>query len=102
MGAYQKVYEFAASAGALEGYVYPKERVDLRSLLRWVNHLVAQYEDLPAEVRLEFQFLCDGTLGRAIQSIQPILGGDHEVIQKLKKMVVGKLPLSYDDFDHGQ
>ncbi len=102
MGAYQKVYEFAASAGALEGYVYPKERVDLRSLLRWVNHLVAQYEDLPAGVRLEFQVLCDGTLGRAIQSLQPILGGDHEVIQKLKKMVVGKLPLSYDDFDHGQ
>ncbi len=102
MGAYQKVYEFAASAGALEGYVYPKERVDLRSLLRWVNHLVAQYEDLPAEVRLEFQVLCDGTLGRAIQSLQPILGGDHEVIQKLKKMVVGKLPLSYDDFDHGR
>lgn len=102
MGAYQKVYEFAASAGALEGYVYPKERVDLRSLLRWVNHLVAQYEDLPAGVRLEFQVLCDGTLGRAIQSLQPILGGDHEVIQKLKKMVVGKLPLSYDDFDHGR
>lgn len=102
MGAYQKVYEFAASAGALEGYVYPKERVDLRSLLRWVNHLVAQYEDLPAEVRLEFQVLCDGTLGRAIQSIQPILSEDHEVIQKLKKMVVGKLPLSYDDFDHGR
>ena len=102
MGAYQKVYEFAASAGALEGYVYPKERVDPRSLLRWVDHLVAQYEGLPAEVRQEFQALCDGTLGRAIQSLRPSLGEDDEVIQKLKKMVMGKLPLSYNDFGHGR
>ena len=102
MEIYQKVYEFAASAGALEGYVYPKEKVDPRSLLRWVDHLLAQYEGLPAEVRQEFQILCDGTLGRAIQSLQPSLGEDHEVIRRLKTLVSGKLPASPDDFGHGR
>jgi len=29
MGIYQEVYEFAAKAGALEEYVYPKEKLDL-------------------------------------------------------------------------
>jgi hypothetical protein len=102
MGIYQKVYEFAASAGAFEGYVYPKEKVDLRSLPRWVDHLMAQYQDLPAEVRQEFQALCDGTLGRAIQSLRPSLGEDHEVIKKLKRLVSGKLPASPDDFGQGR
>ncbi len=102
MGAYQKIYEFAASAGALEGYVYPKEKVDLRTLPRWVDHLLSQYQDLPPEVRQEFQTLCDGTLGRAIQSLQPFLGEDHEVIKRLKTLVSGKLPASPDDFGHGR
>ncbi len=102
MGINQKVYEFAASAGALEGYVYPKEKVDLRSLSRWADHLLSQYQDLPAEVRQEFQTLCDGTVGRAIQSLRPSLGEDHEVIRRLKTLVSGKLPASPDDFDRGR
>lgn len=102
MGIYQEVYEFAARAGALEGYVYPKERMDLITLPRWVDHLVSQYHGLPPEVREEFQVLCDGTLGRAIQSLLPLLGEDHEVIKKLKGVVLGRLPLSPDDFSHGK
>jgi len=32
MGPYVQVYEFAASAGALEGYVYGREKMDTRAL----------------------------------------------------------------------
>ena len=98
MGIYQQVYDFAAKAGALEGYVYPKERVDPRYLPPWVDHIVDQYHALPPEVRDEFQGLCDSTIGRAIQSLLPSLGEDHEVIKKLKSIVLGKLPSSPDDF----
>jgi len=102
MGIYQEVYDFAAKAGALEGYVYPKEKVDLNYLPRWVDNLVNQYHSLPPEVREEFQGLCNGTVGRVIQSLLPCLGEDHEVIKKLKSVLSGKLPLSPDDFTYGR
>jgi hypothetical protein len=100
MGIYKKVYDFAAKAGSLEGYVYPREKVDVSYLPRWSDSLVEQYWDLPPEVREEFQGLCDQTLGRTIQSLLPILGKDHEVIKKLKALVRGKSPSSSDDFPH--
>ena len=93
MGIYKKVYDFAAKAGSLEGYVYPREKVDVSYLPRWSDNLVEQYWGLPPEIREEFQSLCDETLGRTIQSLLPILGEDHEVIKKLKALVRGKLPL---------
>ena len=102
MRIYQEVYDFAAKAGALEGYVYPKEKVDLSYLLRWVDNLVTQYYRLPPEVKEEFQSLCNGTIGRAIQSLLPSLGEDHEVIKKLKSVIIGKLPLSPNDFVYGR
>ena len=102
MGIYQEVYDFAAKAGALEGYVYPKEKADLNYLPQWVDNLVNHYRSLPSEVREEFQGLCNGTLGRAIQSLLPSLGKDHEVIKKLKSIMPGKLPSSPNDFTYGR
>jgi hypothetical protein len=102
VGIYKKVYDFAAKAGSLEGYVYPREKVDVSYLPRWSDNLVEQYWGLPPEVREEFQSLCDETLGRTIQSLLPILGEDHEVIKKLKGLVKGKLPSSLNDFTHGR
>ena len=100
MGIYRKLYDFAAKAGALEGYVYPKEKMDPNSLPFWVEHMVEEYRSLPSEVKEEFQDLCDGTVGRTIQSLLPSLGEEHEVIKKLKNITKGKLPSSPDDFPH--
>jgi len=102
MGIYKEVYDFAAKAGALEGYVFPKEKMDLNYLPKWVDNLANQYRALPPEVREEFQSLCNGTLGRSIQSLLPLLGKDNEVIKKLKNIVSEKLPLSPDDFTFGK
>ena len=97
MGIHKKVYDFAAKAGSLEGYVYPKE-LDISYLPLWTDHLVEEYRSLPPEVREEIQAMCDETLGRTLQSLLPILGENHEVIKKLKGLVKGKLPSSPDDF----
>ena len=94
----KKVYDFAAKAGPLEGYVYPREKVDITCLVHWSDNLAEQSWGLPPEVREEFQSLCDETLGRTIHSLLPILGEDHEVIKKLKGLVKGKLPSSANDF----
>ncbi len=98
MGIHRDIYEFAARAGAFEGYVYHKEKMGPGSLKNWVSSLVKQHRGLPAEVRAEFQDLCDGTIGRAIQSLVPLLGEDHELITQLRALVQGELPSSPDDF----
>jgi hypothetical protein len=98
MGIYRELYDFAAGAGAFEGYVYHKDVADPKYLPRWVDNLVRQYQALPAEVRDEIQALCDGTIGRAVRSLLPYLGEDHEVIKQLRRMIKGELPLSPDDF----
>ncbi|MGD0487466.1 MAG: hypothetical protein ABSB94_09765 [Syntrophorhabdales bacterium] len=97
MSMYRDVYDFAAKAGALEGYVYPKG-MEASYLPIWVDHIVQGYGMLPAEAREEFQDLCNGTIGRAIQSLLPVLGEDHEVIRKLKSIVTGEPASSPDDF----
>ena len=98
MGIYRDVYQFAASAGALEGYVYPKEKVEPSYLPFWVDQVVKGYRALPEEAKSQFQEECDGTIGRAVQSLLPLLGEDHEVIRKLKGIISGELPASPDDF----
>jgi hypothetical protein len=98
MGIHSDVYEFAARAGAFEGYVYQRGEFDPGSLLKWIDHLAKGYQSLPPEVRKEFQILCDGTIGRAIQSLLPAIDEDHEVIKKLKRLTVGRIPSSPDDF----
>lgn len=98
MHIYQEIYEFAASAGAFEGFVYPKENLNSADLPQWVDHLVTAYQILPDEVKNEFQSSIDQTLGRAVRALIPVLGEGHDTIRKLKSMTVGPLPKSADDF----
>ncbi len=98
MGVFRDVYEFAARAGAFEGYTYRREGLEAHSLEPWVDHLLEGYKILLPEARSEFQDLCDGTIGRAIQSLIPALGENHTLITKLKSLTAGKLPSSPDDF----
>ncbi len=98
MHIYTKIYEFAASAGAFEGFVYRKKRSEMGDLSPWVNNLAAAYHHLSSDVRNEFQSSLDQTLGRAIRSLVPELGEQDEMVLKLKSLVVGPLPKSSDDF----
>ena len=98
MHIYAQIYEFAASAGALEGYVYQKKEVDMEALPNWADNLVAAYHRIPTEILDEFQESIDYTIGRAIRSLMPLLGDGHEIIVKLRSMVAGNLPQTADDF----
>ena len=98
MHLYAQVYDFAASAGALEGYVYHKEEVDRKSLAVWVGNLHQAYQLLPSPALEEIQPFVDMTLGKAFRSLVPLLGENHEMIMKLRSMIKGPLPDSPDDF----
>jgi hypothetical protein len=101
MHIYQQIYEFAASAGAFEGYVYRKKKpdTDLAALSTWANNLLNAYQHMPVNVVDEFQLSCNQTLGRAIKSLIPVIGEGHEVIGTLKKIVKGELPQTPNDFN---
>ena len=100
MHIYQKIYEFAASAGAFEGYVYrrSKAEIETETLSNWVDNLFDAYKNLGTEVRAECQSSIDQTLGRAIQSLDALFDDRSPLISKLQKIVKGKLPESPDDF----
>jgi hypothetical protein len=98
MNIYGQIYEFAASAGALEGYVYQKRDPDMKALPNWVNNLVSAYRLIPKEILGTLQPSVDATLGRAVLSLTPVLGEAHEIVGKLKSMVTGDLPETADAF----
>lgn len=96
---YKDIYEFASSAGAFEGYVYQRENLDAAYLNNWVKNLVAQYQELPMDVRDSFQSSLDRTMGRAVQSLISAFGESHEHVAALKPLIVGKLPDAPNDFE---
>lgn len=93
----RQIYDFAAKAGALEGWVYKRE-VDVSYLPLWIQHIVDLYGGLPSEVRNEIQDMCNETIGRTIHSLEPVLGADHELMVKLRGLTVGAIPNDPDDF----
>ena len=98
MHLYTQIYEFAASAGALEGYVYRRQDPDQAALRTWIGNLHAAYGLLPGEVLGGIQPAIDQTLGRAFRSLSASLGAEHEVTSKCRSMIRGELPADPDDF----
>ncbi len=101
MHIYHQIYEFAASAGAFEGYVYRRSKRDLdtKALANWVDNLIEAYHHLPADVIGECQSACNQTLGRAINSLIAEFGQEHAIVIRLEEVVKGPLPDSPDDFN---
>ena len=104
MHTYAKIYQFAASVGALEGYVYKKDNADdlgMQALSVWIDNICQAYNHLPAEALQEFQGFLDRTVGRAVHSLRTALGEDHELIIKIRSLIKGEgeMPVSADDFN---
>jgi hypothetical protein len=98
MHVFTRIYEFAASAGAFEGYVYHREGLDMKAMVNWVGNLKAAHALLPQEVLGEIQPSIDQTLGRALQSLVVLLGEGHGMVDSVRSMIRGRLPISPDDF----
>jgi len=98
MHVYTKIYEFAATVGAFEGYVYGKNKLAAEDLSNWVRNIVSAYQHLPPDVKEKFQASLDGTLGRAAGSLASALGENHELTTKLKSIISDSSIKSPDDF----
>ena len=64
MGEYEELFKFAAKVGALEGYLYEREKVE--PLYDWVSNIERMYADLPekvkGDIRSEFSSVLASTL----------------------------------------
>ncbi len=98
METYREIFDFAASAGALEGYLFKKEHLAEGELDDWIGNLVKQYQGFPSQIREHFQPSLDRTAGRAFHSLVPLLGADHPHVLSLKSMIIGEMPASFHDF----
>ena len=98
-GSYRELYEFAANAGAFEGYVYIPERANHKNLSAWVENLVRQFRSFPPDVRGAIQSSCDMTLGRALQSLKRFLDDEDRTIVGLRSIIKGDIPSSPMAFD---
>ncbi|MBN1104386.1 MAG: hypothetical protein JXL84_13295 [Deltaproteobacteria bacterium] len=97
-GSYREIYEFAANAGAFEGYVYIPERADYKRLSPWAENLARQFHTLPPDVRDRIQPSCDMTLGRALQALRRFLEDEDRTMLSLKGVIKGEIPSSHKDF----
>jgi hypothetical protein len=96
---YREVFEFAASAGALEGYLFKKGELAAVELDDWIDNLAKQYQGFPSQIREHFQSSLNRTIGRAVHSLVSLVGPDHHQVLSLKSMIVGELPASSHDFE---
>ena len=64
MGEYEELFKLAAKAGALENYLYEREKVE--PLNNWVSNIESRYASLPDKVkddiRNEFSIVLTRTL----------------------------------------
>ena len=64
MGEYKELFEFSAKAGALEGYLYEREKVE--PLDNWVSNIERMYASLPDNVKEDIKNEFSNVLKRTL------------------------------------
>jgi len=83
MGEYAEFFKFAAKAGALEGYLYEREKIE--PLSNWVNNMQVMYDKLPADVKKEIKEEYSTVLTRILKHGEKVLS--DEIKSKLNSML---------------
>lgn len=83
MGEYAEFFKFAAKAGALEGYLYEREKIE--PLSNWVNNMQVMYDKLPADVKKEIKEEYSTVLTRILHNGEKVL--NDEIKSKLTSML---------------
>jgi len=64
VGEYKELFEFAAKAGALEGYLYEREKIE--PLYNWVSNIEMMYTGLPDSVKEDIKNEFSNVLSRTM------------------------------------
>jgi len=84
VGEYEELFKFAAKAGALEGYLYEREKVD--PLDNWINNIVSLHSNLPDSIKEDIKSEFTVVLTRTLQHGQSVL--EKEITTKLDNLLL--------------
>jgi len=84
MGVYKELFEFAAKAGALEGYLYEREKVE--PLDNWVGNIERMYASLPDNVKADVGNELGNVLRRTLTNGGKALEG--EIRTRLNNLIL--------------
>ena len=83
MGEYEQFFKFAAKAGALEGYLYEREKIE--PLTNWVNNIDNMYKKLPENVKRDVKQEYGIVLATILKNGEKVL--EDEIKSKLNNML---------------
>ena len=83
MGGYEQFFKFAAKAGALEGYLYEREKIE--PLSNWVNNMQVMNQKLPEDVKRDMKEEYRIVLTRILEHGEKVL--NDEIKSKLSGML---------------
>jgi len=81
---YQDVFLFAAKAGALEGYLFRRRKVE--PLNNWIDNISRMYHDLSPEVKKELNPVFVPVLKRILEYGKRVL--ETELKRKLERLLL--------------
>ena len=84
MGEYEELFRFAAKAGALEGYLYEREKVE--PLYDWVGNIEKMYASLPDNVKRDIRNEFGRVLTRTLTYGGEVL--EEEIRTKLNNLLL--------------
>lgn len=79
----EELFKFAAKAGALEGYLYRRDKVE--SLTNWVTNIEKMYAGLAPGARKDIKAELAAVLTRALSYGENVL--DEEIRARLTKLL---------------
>ena len=68
---YQELFLFAAKAGALEGYLFERRKVE--QLTEWIDNISKMYQDLSPAVKREVDFVLPRVLEKILAYGEKVL-----------------------------
>ena len=80
---YEQFFNFAAKAGALEGYLYEREKIE--PLTNWVNNIDEMYRKLPESVKRDIEKAYAVVLTRILSNGEKVI--PEELKSKLNSML---------------
>jgi len=83
-GQYQELFLFAAKAGALEGYLFKRRKVE--PLTSWIDNISRMYHTLPPEVKREVDPVLTPVLKRMLEYGEKVL--EPGLREKLEHMLL--------------
>ena len=84
MGEYEALFKFAAKIGALEGYLYEREKIE--PLYDWVSNIERMYTSLPDNVKKDISNELRGVLTRSLNYGEKVL--EKEIKTRLNDLLL--------------